>query len=242
MPERVALLDRAIAGVLEVAEEWVRAACAGKGIDPLSSLAGEEWISGPMTATRNLRLMSEALQAGGAPETHGHVDAPDGQVGRRRLPAEPARAAMYSGMTVDVWIEPGQACHRRAGSTATRRRRVRAGRTCLVLGAGNVSSIGPLDVIYKLFVEDEVAVLKMNPVNDYLAPVFERAFAGLIERGVWPSCAAGPRSGDYLCTHPQVDSIHLTGSDRTHDAIVWGATGRNRSGARPAANRVSTSR
>jgi acyl-CoA reductase-like NAD-dependent aldehyde dehydrogenase len=30
--------------------------------------------------------------------------------------------------------------------------------------------------------------------------------------------------GDYLCTHPDVDSIHLTGSDRTHDAIVWGAT------------------
>jgi acyl-CoA reductase-like NAD-dependent aldehyde dehydrogenase len=34
----------------------------------------------------------------------------------------------------------------------------------------------------------------------------------------------GADVGDYLCTHPQVDSIHLTGSDRTHDAIVWGAT------------------
>ena len=56
IPERVALLDRAAAGVLAVAEEWVRAACAAKGIDPASSLAGEEWISGPMTTTRNLRL------------------------------------------------------------------------------------------------------------------------------------------------------------------------------------------
>ena len=35
IPERVALLEQAIAGVLSVADEWVRAACAAKGIDPL---------------------------------------------------------------------------------------------------------------------------------------------------------------------------------------------------------------
>ncbi len=27
-----------------------------------------------------------------------------------------------------------------------------------------------------------------------------------------------------MCNHPAIDSIHLTGSDRTHDAIVWGET------------------
>ena len=34
----------------------------------------------------------------------------------------------------------------------------------------------------------------------------------------------GVDEGRYLCAHPLVQSIHLTGSDRTHDAIVWGDT------------------
>jgi acyl-CoA reductase-like NAD-dependent aldehyde dehydrogenase len=31
--------------------------------------------------------------------------------------------------------------------------------------------------------------------------------------------------GEYLCQHPGVDDIHITGSDRTHDRIVWGPPG-----------------
>src|SRR5690606_1371142 len=29
--------------------------------------------------------------------------------------------------------------------------------------------------------------------------------------------------GRHLVHHPKIDTIHMTGSDRTHDAIVWGA-------------------
>jgi hypothetical protein len=221
---RVELLERAKDGVLAVADDWVRVACAAKGIDPTAPLAGEEWISGPMTTTRNLRLMSEALQAGGAPTPMGLRTRPDGQVVADVFPHNLRERLMYSHMTVEVWIEPGKP------PTQGRIYRDKAagtflpGRTCLVLGAGNVSSIGPLDVLYKLFIEDEVCVLKMNPVNDYLAPVFERAFAGLIERGVLAIVRGGADVGQYLCAHPSIDSIHLTGSDRTHDAIVWGDT------------------
>jgi len=32
----------------------------------------------------------------------------------------------------------------------------------------------------------------------------------------------GADVGEYLCLHPDVDEIHLTGSHRTHDAIVFG--------------------
>ena len=32
----------------------------------------------------------------------------------------------------------------------------------------------------------------------------------------------GIEVGAQLCAHPEVDSIHVTGSDRTYDAIVWG--------------------
>src|SRR5262249_33765560 len=34
--------------------------------------------------------------------------------------------------------------------------------------------------------------------------------------------------GAYLCGHEGVDDIHITGSDRTHDLIVWGPPGPER--------------
>lgn len=222
--ERVSLLERMIAGVLQVADDWVRVACQAKGIDPHSPLAGEEWISGPMTTTRNLRLLSEAIAAGGAPRPMKMRTRPDGQVVASVFPHNLRERLMYSHMTVEVWIEPGQAPTQGAIYREKAAGTFRPGRTSLVLGAGNVSSIGPLDVVYKLFVEDEVVVLKMNPVNEYLAPCFERAFAPLVERGWMAIVRGGADVGQYLCQHPTIDSIHLTGSDRTHDAIVWGDT------------------
>ena len=100
----------------------------------------------------------------------------------------------------------------------------REGGVALVLGAGNVASIGPMDVLYKLFVENRVVVLKMNPVNDYLGPFVERAFAPLVAEGFLRVVYGGAGEGHHLAHHALVDEIHLTGSDTVHDAIVWGAT------------------
>ncbi len=93
----------------------------------------------------------------------------------------------------------------------------------LVLGAGNVASIPTLDVVYKLFAEGRVAILKFNPVNDYLGPFIEEAFAELIEAGFLRLAYGGAEVGSYLCFHDGVDEIHITGSERTHDAIVFGS-------------------
>ncbi|MEZ0228953.1 MAG: aldehyde dehydrogenase family protein, partial [Planctomycetota bacterium] len=92
----------------------------------------------------------------------------------------------------------------------------------LVLGAGNVASIGPMDVLYKLFVEDQVCLLKMNPVNEYLGPFIEKGFRALVEGGWMRVVYGGAGVGKYLCAHAGIDEIHITGSDKTHDAIVWG--------------------
>jgi acyl-CoA reductase-like NAD-dependent aldehyde dehydrogenase len=168
--------------------------------------------------------MIEALKEGGAPKPVWTRTRPNGQVVARVFPRTWLEQAVYSGMRVEVWLEPGKPATQGAIYREKEQGIFRPGRVCCVLGAGNVSSIGPLDVIYKLYAADEVCVLKMNPVNEYLAPLFRRAFAALIERGAMQIVTGGADVGDYLCTHPDVDSIHLTGSDRTHDAIVWGAT------------------
>ena len=65
----------------------------------------------------------------------------------------------------------------------------------------------------------------MNPVNEYLGPFLERAFEPLIDGGYLAIVYGGGEVGAYLCEHPSVDDIHITGSDKTHDLIVWGPPG-----------------
>jgi acyl-CoA reductase-like NAD-dependent aldehyde dehydrogenase len=98
-----------------------------------------------------------------------------------------------------------------------------AGKVALVLGAGNVAAIGPTDLAQKLFVEGQVCMFKHNPVNEYLAPFLEAAFGELIRDGFVRTSMGSVDVGEYLCQHPDVDEIHLTGSDRTYEAIVFGA-------------------
>ena len=66
----------------------------------------------------------------------------------------------------------------------------------LVLAAGNVASLGPRDVLSKLFVEGKVVVMKANPVNDYLVPYWRRALARAASRpGCCASSTAAPPPG-----------------------------------------------
>src|SRR5207302_9709720 len=100
------------------------------------------------------------------------------------------------------------------------------GRVCLVLGGGNVSSIPAMDVLYKLFVEDEVVLLKMNPVNEVLGPVLGEALKPLASGGWLAIVYGGADVGAHAAEHPKIDALHVTGSDRTYDAIVWGKDGK----------------
>jgi hypothetical protein len=223
IPERVALLARCRAGVMAVAEEWVRLGCEAKGIPPDSPAAGEEWVTGPMTLVRGLRLFESALADGAAPRPHGWAKGPRGETVARVFPGALLERLAFTGLTAEIWFAPGTAPTQGRLYREKERGSFRAGKVALVLGAGNISSIGPLDVLHKLLVDDEVAVLKTNPVNGYLAPVLRRALAPLVEEGFVEIVTGGGAEGDALCRDPRVGSIHLTGSSRTHDAIVWGA-------------------
>lgn len=225
--ERARLLERCIDTTLAISHEWVRAACDAKGIDPKSPRAGEEWLGGPMTTVRNVRLLLEAMRAGGEPSLPAVYARPDGQLVAKVFPQNVVDRLMYTGFSAEVWIEPGKPATQGAIYREKKRRGgagERDGRLSLVLGAGNVASIGPMDALHKLFVEDEVVLVKTNPVNAYLQPFWEHAFRPLLDAGYFAVVRGGADIGAYLCHHPEVDTIHMTGSDRTHDAIVWGAT------------------
>jgi acyl-CoA reductase-like NAD-dependent aldehyde dehydrogenase len=217
--DRVRLLERCLDSIIAVAERWAEAGAAVKGIGPGEVLAGEEWLAGIMPTVRNTRLLAEALRAGGQRRPPLVRERTGGQLVARVHPATLMERLMFTGVTADVWIEKGKP----ATQGAAYREKKTEGRVCLVLGGGNVSSIPPMDVLYKLFVEDEVVLLKMNPVNEALGPILQDALRPLVDEGVLAVVSGGAEVGGHAATHAKVQSLHVTGSDRTYDAIVWGS-------------------
>ena len=223
IPRRIELLEACIVTTLEAAEGWVAAACRAKGIQDGEQRQGEEWLAGPMATIRNLRLLVDALKEGGQPRLPQVRQRPDGQKIAQVFPRNTIDKLLFTGFSGEVWIEPGQEPSqgkiyrdKRAGAASE-------GGVGVVLGAGNVASIGPMDALYKLFVDDEVVVVKTNPVNAYLGPYWEQSFKPLQDEGVFAVVHGGAEVGSYLCYDARTASVHITGSDRTHDAIVWGA-------------------
>ena len=234
VPARVALLRDLLERTVGTAEAQVEAACRAKDIPPGSPAEAEEWLGGPVLQARCTRLLAETLgdiARLGEPA----VDWSKAYVrrdGRLALPVFPASRLdklVFAGFTADVWFAQGLDVDKARSSQASfYKEGPTEGGVSLVLGAGNVASIGPLDVLHRMFTDGRVVVLKMNPVNEYLGEFIERQFAAFIERGFLAVVYGGAAVGAYLTGHPLVDDVHITGSDQTHDAIVWGPPGPER--------------
>jgi len=245
---RIDLMEVAMEGMTRVEHAWVAKACEAKGIDPNTGTAGEEWLAGPMLVQRNLRILKHTLadiRDKGGPQLRdaGCVRvAENGQTVVEVFPFESYDKLMYQGFSAEIWMEPEiTPGNLRDNMAAAYRDGLQGdGVVSLVLGAGNVASIGPMDVLYKLFAENEVCLLKMNPVNEYLGPFIEEAFAAYVDAGYLQVCYGGAEVGDYLCKHAGVDNIHITGSDKTHDVIVWGPPGPDQDARKKAGNPVNS--
>jgi aldehyde dehydrogenase (NAD(P)+) len=230
--DRIALADSMQQGYLKIAETSVRAGCAAKGIAFNSPLAAEEWATGPWCVIRHLRLVREQLESlqRRGNTTIGQIrEAADGRSMVEVFPTNQIDGMLFQNCKVEVRMQHGMNAReidqRRAPFYRGNRH---GGATVLVLGAGNIAAIGPMDVISKMFNEGKVCVLKMNPVNAYLGPFIEQAFATVIKQGFLAVVYGGADEGNYLIQHTGIDEIHLTGSDATHDAIVWGPPGPER--------------
>jgi len=226
--ERRRLLESMSAGYAQIGAAVVRAACQAKGIPLGSPLEGEEWTLGPVITLHNLRLLRASLasleRSGTTPV--GTCDRTvDGCVRVEAFPATALDRVLFARVTARVHLQPGALAEDRARFYREPRH---SDALVLVLGAGNVNAITPLDATTKMFNEGKVCLVKMNPVNAYLGPFLEAAFAAAIAQDFLAITYGGADEGAYLAAHPAVDEIHLTGSDRTHDALVWGASGPDR--------------
>jgi hypothetical protein len=224
---RADLLTRVIADTMAAQGDWLAAADEAKGLAPGSLEAGEELFAGVGTFVRMARVFRDALRdiaTDGTPSFAGPIRrAADGRLRVQVFPAGALDRITFPQTTAEVYLQPGvtEADIVPGQAAAYADPAAHAG-TSLVLAAGNVASLGPRDVLSKLFVEGKVVVLKANPVNDYLVPHWNRAMAALVEAGVLRIVDGGAAVGQYLTTHPRITEVHITGSDKTYDAVVFG--------------------
>jgi aldehyde dehydrogenase (NAD(P)+) len=218
-PERARLLAELGRRIHELGPRMVEADCRAKGLSQRSPRAGEPAFDGPAIIVRFAVELGKTL-AGEQAVPASAVR----EMGPRTvvdvLPMNGYDRAVFLGYRAEAWlagsVAPEQAVLHPSGLPR------HGGEVALVLGAGNVASIGVLDVLEQVFVRGRSCLLKLSPVNDYLGPLLELACAPLVARGCLAFAYGGPDVGRYLTTHPAIDALHVTGSHETHEAIVWG--------------------
>ena len=237
--ERIELLGDLGRSILSAADGWATASAQAKGIRRQSPAMAEDWGSGVLTTLRNVDLLASTLgdirDTGRPVPPSIHIDE-RGHTVVDVFPADGLDRVLFPGFEAKVRLAEGIApdeARERMGRIY-HEGHVSPPEVALVLGAGNVSSIGPMDALSQLFAEDRVVLLKLNPVNDYLAPHLEVALRPLIRGGWLRIVTGGADIGSAITAHPGIDTVHLTGSDRTYEAIVFGtgaeADERRRSG------------
>ncbi len=210
-----------------VGERWVAACVEAKALRPGSFAEGEEWIIFVMgmRALSHLKRSLQDIEKTGRPGIPGGLRTDsEGRTVARVFPAHWSDRLLYRGITSDVWMAPGVTPENVQEGQAWAYREPGSGQLALVLAAGNLSILPLLDALDHLFVKNQVVLLKTNPVDDYLDPILADALRPLIEAGYLQMVAGGGAQGEYLTRHPDVDSIHMTGSDKTFNRIVFGET------------------
>jgi hypothetical protein len=222
--KKISYLEIAMENLLRESKQWSEISARAKADqfknDLINNdLIGQEILIGPAIVMRQMRLYIQALQANGKPKAMKIYEKENSQFVAKVMPENFKESIIWRGFQAEVWIQKGKNpsqgfCYQKLNTIPS---------FCLILGAGNVSSIVPLDVLYKLYVEGKICIVKLNPVNEYLLEVFNRVFSDLIQDGFLSFVTGDNDVGKWLSKHELIDDIHITGSHETHDKIVWGS-------------------
>lgn len=225
--QRVRLLEQLLHHTHEQSADIVAKAMHVKGLERSHPSYGEDWMSFAAVTLSCISLLADSyrqLRDEGCLRIPGPVGRrPTGQVAVQVYPGRIWDRLLFMGFRGSVIMQPGVEPDALPDTMGVELREPTAGGAlCFVLGAGNVASIPFMDSLYKLFVENQVVVVKLNPVNAYIGPHLRQAFRPLVDAGFFDVVYGGAEVGERGCNHPDVDTLHITGSGETHDAVVWG--------------------
>ncbi|CAN5498214.1 aldehyde dehydrogenase family protein [soil metagenome] len=227
LAERARLLRAVHASISSAASDWATTAADIKGLDPASQLVGEEWITGPYATLSAVAALAESVEvlASGRSPIDGLAlgTAPGGRVTVPVLPRNAFETLLLHGFSAEVWLKPGVSRGQARGEAGLGELTpTLSGGVGLVLGAGNITSIPPLDVLYELVASNRAVILKLNPIMQGMMAVYQAALRPLLDADVLRIVQGGGAEGSYLAHHPGVHHVHITGSAATHDLVVWG--------------------
>jgi acyl-CoA reductase-like NAD-dependent aldehyde dehydrogenase len=224
--ERLRLLRAMRAGYARTAPRMVEISCLAKRIVVGTSIEGEEWSIGPWPVLRQFRLLIEALTQlrRRRPPTLGELGRTvDGRLSTEVFPGSVLDSLLIPATRAEVHIRAGIGERELLASQARFYKQPSPeGRVVLVLGPGNSAGAPVQAVLTRMFNEGKVCLLKLHPLNGYLMPLLQEAFAEAIGRDFLQVVSGGAAEGAYLSQHAGIDEIHLSGRPETHDEILWG--------------------
>ena len=212
------MLEETISNIKEVSFFWATI-CSDNKDTTKTPAEGEEWLGGPFASVLATQYYIKSLindddlkEKKYNSEENSYKVFPNNFTERITFPFIDAKVIFNKSMSFDD-INKYRGFSKRYDIDPS---------ITLVLGAGNFSSIPYLDVLYHLITRKSVILLKLNPVNEYLKPVFEKVFQSFIERGYIIVTTGNIDESKYMANHPGINHIHLTGSDKTFEDIVYG--------------------
>ena len=234
---KVELLEDCLRGTRDVAADWVAAACRAKGISLERARRGRRVDrrarrSRSGTSASSIRTLREIHQ-------HGAPVLRDKRL--RDLAARRRRRSRHAVRLVRRARSTAASPPRRGFSPASSRsevgdhqasfyKKTRSGGPRVAhprRGQRRVDSADghPLQDVRRRerrSPQDEPRQRVPRPVLRARVPAAHRA------RDTSRSSTAAREVGSYLCYHPSIGDVHITGSDKTHDLIVWGPPGAER--------------
>jgi len=215
----ITLLEQTVDNIKTIAYYWVSLSSEKKG-HLTKSKEGEEWIGGPFSCIYALQYFIEYLQDEDGLDINKFDESnksykvfPTKNIEKLLFPFLEGEIRFGKNLNFDQINEYRGFANRFDNNKS---------KITLVLGAGNVSSIPVLDALFHMIAHKSVIYLKLNPVNDYLLPIFIQVFEPFISRGFMIISEGDMEASKYLTEHDGFHQTHLTGSNYTYENIVYG--------------------
>ncbi|MAE33564.1 MAG: hypothetical protein CL493_04515 [Actinobacteria bacterium] len=217
----ISMLEQVINNIQTISYYWASLSSEKKG-HLTKSKEGEEWIGGPFSCIYALQYFIEYLQDEDGLDINNFDETnksykvfPTKNIEKLLFPFLEGEIRFGKNLNFDQ-INEYRGFANRFNSNKPK--------ITLVLGAGNVSSIPVLDALFHMIAHKSVIYIKLNPVNDYLLPIFTQIFEPFISRGFMIITEGDMEASKYLTEHDGFQHTHLTGSNYTYESIVYGKT------------------
>ena len=215
----ITLLNQTIENIKAISYYWATLASEKKGILNKSK-EGEEWIGGPFACIYAIQYFIDSLQNEDGLNISNFDDS---KKSYKVFPTKTIEKLLFPFLEGEVRFGKNLSFEQiNEFRGFANRFKNNKSKITLILGAGNVSSIPVLDALFHMIAYKSVIYMKLNPVNDYLLPIFTQVFEPFISRGYMIITEGDMEASKYLTQHEGFHHTHLTGSNFTYENIVYG--------------------